>query len=110
MDALCVLCRSPDGMLASGLQGLSIAESHLAELERDTLHLYGLGALESLERSWGVQSAAAVTTVSFMFIDFDEIIPMLPRLRIKFPNILVRFFGRQRCEGRITKRVTEICL
>ncbi|XP_032870994.1 leucine-rich repeat-containing protein 49 isoform X1 [Amblyraja radiata] len=80
--------RSPDGMLASGLQGLSIAESHLAELERDTLHLYGLGALESLERSWGVQSAAAVTTVSFMFIDFDEIIPMLPRLRIKFPNIL----------------------
>ncbi|XP_051898656.1 leucine-rich repeat-containing protein 49 isoform X3 [Pristis pectinata] len=80
--------RSPEGMLISGVQGLSIAESHLAELERDTLHLYGFGALESLERSWGVQTAAAVTTVSFMFIDFDEIIPMLPRLRIKFPNIL----------------------
>ncbi|XP_059801837.1 leucine-rich repeat-containing protein 49 isoform X1 [Hypanus sabinus] len=77
-----------DGMLTSGVSGLSIAESHLAELDRDTLHLYGFGALESLERSWGVQAAAAVTTVSFMFIDFDDIIPILPRLRIKFPNIL----------------------
>ncbi|XP_062927144.1 leucine-rich repeat-containing protein 49-like isoform X3 [Mobula hypostoma] len=77
-----------DGMLTSGVSGLSIAESHLAELDRDTLHLYGVGALESLECSWGVQAAAAVTTVSFMFIDFDDIIPILPRLRIKFPNIL----------------------
>ncbi|XP_069758480.1 leucine-rich repeat-containing protein 49 isoform X2 [Narcine bancroftii] len=81
--------RCPEEMLTSGIQGLSIVESHLAELERDTLHLYGLGALESLERGWGVQTAAIVTTVSFMFLDFDEIVPVLPRLRMKFPNILV---------------------
>uniref|UniRef100_UPI00398F1124 leucine-rich repeat-containing protein 49 isoform X2 n=1 Tax=Pristiophorus japonicus TaxID=55135 RepID=UPI00398F1124 len=80
--------RSPDSMLTAAVQGLSIAESHLAELEGDTLHLYGFGALESLDRSWGVQTAGAVTTVSFMFIDFDEIVTVLPRLRIKFPNIL----------------------
>ncbi|XP_069758481.1 leucine-rich repeat-containing protein 49 isoform X3 [Narcine bancroftii] len=80
--------RCPEEMLTSGIQGLSIVESHLAELERDTLHLYGLGALESLERGWGVQTAAIVTTVSFMFLDFDEIVPVLPRLRMKFPNIL----------------------
>ncbi|XP_067871801.1 leucine-rich repeat-containing protein 49 isoform X4 [Heterodontus francisci] len=80
--------RSPDGMLTCAVQGLSITESHLAELEGDTLHLYGFGALESLDRSWGVQTAGTVTTVSFMFIDFDEIVAVLPRLRIKFPNIL----------------------
>ncbi|XP_041034599.1 leucine-rich repeat-containing protein 49 isoform X3 [Carcharodon carcharias] len=80
--------RSPDGILTCAVQGLSIADSHLAELEGDTLHLYGFGALESLDRSWGVQTAGTVTTVSFMFIDFDEIVTVLPRLRIKFPNIL----------------------
>ncbi|XP_048473239.1 leucine-rich repeat-containing protein 49 isoform X1 [Rhincodon typus] len=80
--------RSPDGILTCTVQGLSIADSHLAELEGDTLHLYGFGALESLDRSWGVQAAGTVTTVSFMFIDFDEIAAVLPRLRIKFPNIL----------------------
>ncbi|XP_078388582.1 leucine-rich repeat-containing protein 49 isoform X2 [Cetorhinus maximus] len=80
--------RSPDGVLTCAVQGLSIADSHLAELEGDTLHLYGFGALESLDRSWGVQTAGTVTTVSFMFIDFDEIVTVLPRLRIKFPNIL----------------------
>ncbi|XP_067829505.1 leucine-rich repeat-containing protein 49-like [Heptranchias perlo] len=80
--------RSPDLMLTSAVQRLSIADSHLAELEGDTLHLYGFGALESLDRGWGVQTAGAVTTVSFMFIDFDEIVPVLPRFRIKFPNIL----------------------
>ncbi|XP_060709616.1 leucine-rich repeat-containing protein 49 isoform X2 [Hemiscyllium ocellatum] len=80
--------RSPDEILTCTVQGLSIADSHLAELEGDTLHLYGFGALESLDRSWGVQAAGTVTTVSFMFIDFDEIAAVLPRLRIKFPNIL----------------------
>ncbi|XP_078055987.1 leucine-rich repeat-containing protein 49 isoform X1 [Mustelus asterias] len=80
--------RSPDGILTCAVQGLSIADSHLAELEGDTLHLYGFGALESLDRSWSVQTAGTVTTVSFMFIDFDEIVTVLPRLRIKFPNIL----------------------
>ncbi|XP_043536237.1 leucine-rich repeat-containing protein 49 isoform X2 [Chiloscyllium plagiosum] len=80
--------RSPDEILTCTVQGLSIADSHLAELEGDTLHLYGFGALESLDRSWGVQAAGTVSTVSFMFIDFDEIAAVLPRLRIKFPNIL----------------------
>ncbi|XP_072348716.1 leucine-rich repeat-containing protein 49-like isoform X2 [Scyliorhinus torazame] len=81
--------RSPDGILTCAVQGLSIADSHLAELEGDTLHLYGFGALESLDRNWGVQTAGSITTISFMFIDFDEIVTVLPRLRIKFPNILV---------------------
>ncbi|XP_072348718.1 leucine-rich repeat-containing protein 49-like isoform X4 [Scyliorhinus torazame] len=80
--------RSPDGILTCAVQGLSIADSHLAELEGDTLHLYGFGALESLDRNWGVQTAGSITTISFMFIDFDEIVTVLPRLRIKFPNIL----------------------
>ncbi|XP_007907154.2 leucine-rich repeat-containing protein 49 isoform X1 [Callorhinchus milii] len=80
--------RSPDSLLPSAVQGLSFTDSHLTELEGDTLCLYGSGALDSLDRSWGVQMAGAVTTISFTFIDFDEIVPVLFRLRIKFPNIM----------------------
>uniref|UniRef100_A0A4W3IE38 Leucine rich repeat containing 49 n=1 Tax=Callorhinchus milii TaxID=7868 RepID=A0A4W3IE38_CALMI len=83
-----LLHRSPDSLLPSAVQGLSFTDSHLTELEGDTLCLYGSGALDSLDRSWGVQMAGAVTTISFTFIDFDEIVPVLFRLRIKFPNIM----------------------
>ncbi|KAF3832309.1 hypothetical protein F7725_025974 [Dissostichus mawsoni] len=33
--------------------------NHLAELDGDTLRLFGPGALEALERGWGVQTASA---------------------------------------------------
>uniref|UniRef100_H3BHC1 Leucine rich repeat containing 49 n=1 Tax=Latimeria chalumnae TaxID=7897 RepID=H3BHC1_LATCH len=79
--------RSSDMVLSNAVQGLCIVDSHLTELEGDILHLYGAGALESVDRNWSVQTAAAVTTVSFMFIDFDEIVPVLPKLKIKFPNV-----------------------
>ena len=62
---------------------------HLAELEGDTLHLYGPGSLESLDKSWGVQAAGSVTTVSFKFIDFDNISKHLHKIRIRFPNVSV---------------------
>ncbi|XP_069480858.1 leucine-rich repeat-containing protein 49 [Ambystoma mexicanum] len=78
--------RSLDSLLSSAVQGLSAVDSHLVELEGDTLHLYGSGALESLDRTWNVQTAGSVTTVSFTFMDFDEIAHMLPKLKMKFPN------------------------
>ncbi|XP_026549283.1 leucine-rich repeat-containing protein 49-like, partial [Notechis scutatus] len=63
-------------------------ESHLVEIDGDVLCLYGSGALESLDRNWSVQTAGNIVTIAFIFIDFDEIIPVLSKLKIKFPNFL----------------------
>ncbi|XP_072201808.1 leucine-rich repeat-containing protein 49 isoform X1 [Excalfactoria chinensis] len=78
--------RSLDTILNSAVQGLSVLESHLVELEGDTLYLYGSGALECLDRNWSVQTAGTIVTVSFVFIEFDEIVQVLTKLKIKFPN------------------------
>ncbi|XP_037308620.2 leucine-rich repeat-containing protein 49 isoform X1 [Pungitius pungitius] len=69
------------------VQSLSLSDSHLAELDGDTLRLFGPGALEALERGWGVQTAGAVTVIAFRYINFNAILPTLPRIRVKFPNL-----------------------
>ncbi|XP_050007888.1 leucine-rich repeat-containing protein 49 isoform X5 [Alexandromys fortis] len=79
---------SLDPGLSSALQGLSVTDTHLVEIEGETLSLYGSGALECLDRNWSVQTASMVTTVSFTFIEFDEIVQVLPKLKMKFPNSL----------------------
>ncbi|XP_059338069.1 leucine-rich repeat-containing protein 49 isoform X2 [Ammospiza nelsoni] len=78
--------RSLDTILSSAVQGLSVLESHLVEVEGDTLGLYGAGALECLDRNWSVQTAGIIATVSFMFIEFDEIVQVLAKVKTKFPN------------------------
>ncbi|XP_061855417.1 leucine-rich repeat-containing protein 49 isoform X2 [Colius striatus] len=80
--------RSLDTILSSAVQGLSVLESHLVEVEGDTLCLYGAGALECLDRNWSVQTAGLIVTVSFMFIEFDEIVQVLTKLKTKFPNFV----------------------
>ncbi|KAM9063565.1 leucine-rich repeat-containing protein 49 isoform 5-T5 [Sarcophilus harrisii] len=90
-NATCVYPEEPgslDPVLSTALQGLAVIENHLVEVDGDTLFLYGSGALESLDRNWSVQTAGLVTTVSFTFIEFDEIVQVLPKLKIKFPNSL----------------------
>ncbi|XP_015677620.2 leucine-rich repeat-containing protein 49 [Protobothrops mucrosquamatus] len=77
--------RSLETLLGKVVPGL---ESHLVEIDGDTLCLYGSGALESLDRNWSVQTTGNIATISFIFIDFDEIIPVLSKLKIKFPNFL----------------------
>ncbi|XP_077375769.1 leucine-rich repeat-containing protein 49 [Festucalex cinctus] len=72
---------------AGSVTSLSLSDSHLAELDGDTLRLFGLGALEALERGWGAQTAGAVTVIAFRYIHFDAIVPALPRIRVKFPNL-----------------------
>lgn len=69
---------------------LSAVDTHLVEIDGDTLYLYGSGALDSLDRNWSVQTAGNIFTVFFIFIDYDEIVPVLPKLRIKFPSCVVR--------------------
>lgn len=71
------------------MQSLSLSESHVAELDGETVRLFGPGALETLERGWGVQTASTVTTIAFRYIQFDSIVPTLPRIRLKFPNLTV---------------------
>ncbi|XP_006888404.1 PREDICTED: leucine-rich repeat-containing protein 49 isoform X2 [Elephantulus edwardii] len=79
---------SVDSGLLSALQGLSVTDTHLVEVDGDTLSLYGSGALECLDRNWSAQTAGMITTVSFTFIEFDEIVQVLPKLKMKFPNSL----------------------
>lgn len=89
-DCLCFV--SPCRLVETGsgsIQSLSLSDSHLAELDGDTLRLFGLGALEALERGWGVQTAGAVTVITLRYINFDAIVPTLPRIRVKFPNLSV---------------------
>ncbi|XP_051513010.1 leucine-rich repeat-containing protein 49-like isoform X1 [Myxocyprinus asiaticus] len=69
------------------VQSLSMSDSHLAELDGETLRLIGPGALETLERCWSVQTAASVTIVTFRYIHFDSIIPTFLRIRLRFPNL-----------------------
>ncbi|XP_063170125.1 leucine-rich repeat-containing protein 49 isoform X1 [Candoia aspera] len=80
--------RSLETLLGKAVPVLSVLESHLVEVDGDTLCLYGSGALESLDRNWSVQTAGNIVAISFIFIDFDEIVPVLPKLKIKFPNFL----------------------
>lgn len=68
---------------------ISSEACHLAELEGDTLNLYGAGSMEALDKNWGVQAAGSVTTVSFKFIDFEEVAKHLHKIRIRFPNVSV---------------------
>ena len=62
----------------------------VAELEEDTLNLYGPLALGAFDRNWGLQAAGAVTTIVFRFIDFDEICKQIHKIRSRFPGTQVR--------------------
>lgn len=62
---------------------------YLSELEGDTLNLYGWGALDALDKNWGIQAAGSITTIAFKFIDFDEITKVLHKIRVRFPNVVV---------------------
>ena len=64
--------------------------NHLADLEGSVLSLYGSGALDAIDRPWGLQAAGSVTAVVFRFIDFDEISRCLHKVRARFPNMQVR--------------------
>ena len=55
---------------SSQVEGVSDSTiCHLAELEGETLYLYGPGSLDALDRNWGQQAANTVTNVVFKFID-----------------------------------------
>ncbi|XP_068243976.1 uncharacterized protein [Palaemon carinicauda] len=59
----------------------------LAELEGDRLSLYGQGALRCTDISWEKSMAAAATTARFQYMNFEDIIDIFPKLRVKFPRL-----------------------
>ena len=65
---------------------------HLAELDSETLYLYGPGSLDALDRNWGSQAVSSVCTISFKFIDFDNIVPHFHKISVRFPSLAVRRF------------------
>ncbi|XP_030832513.1 leucine-rich repeat-containing protein 49 isoform X3 [Strongylocentrotus purpuratus] len=66
---------------------------HLAELDGDTLHLYGSGSLDALDKNWGVQAAGSISTVSIKFVDFNKVARHLQKIRLRFPNVSNVNFG-----------------
>ncbi|XP_064608025.1 leucine-rich repeat-containing protein 49-like isoform X2 [Liolophura sinensis] len=78
---------------APGSKGGNSEMSHLADLEADKLSIYGPGAMEALDKNWGIHAAGAVTTITFKFIDFDVISKHLHKIRTRFPSVHTLVFS-----------------
>ena len=76
-----VVERSPTGILRE--QG----PNFLAELEGRVLRLYGSGALKCTETSWEKGATATATTILFQYINYEDIVEIFPRLRVRFPHL-----------------------
>ncbi|KDR12222.1 hypothetical protein L798_13829, partial [Zootermopsis nevadensis] len=50
------------------------------------LNVYGQGALRFIDRPWNSGKAADVNTVKFNYVNFNSIIPILCRIKHRFPN------------------------
>ncbi|XP_042883592.1 leucine-rich repeat-containing protein 49-like [Penaeus japonicus] len=59
----------------------------LAELEGDCLSLYGQGALRCTDIAWEKALATAATTARFQYMNFDDIVDIFPKLRVKFARL-----------------------
>ena len=64
---------------------------YLAELDGDSLDLYGPGSLDAIDKNWGEKTAASVLSIKFKFIKFPEIIPLFKKLHLRFPGLQVCF-------------------
>ncbi|KAL4228191.1 Leucine-rich repeat-containing protein 49 [Mactra antiquata] len=76
-----------------GQDGKGTNLNNLADLEGDTLTLYGSQSVEALDRNWGMQAAGAVTVIIFKFIDFDEVCKHLHKIRTRFPATQTLMFS-----------------
>uniref|UniRef100_G1NSC5 Leucine-rich repeat-containing protein 49 n=1 Tax=Myotis lucifugus TaxID=59463 RepID=G1NSC5_MYOLU len=83
---------SLDSVLNNALQALSGTDTHLVDVDGDTLSLYGSGALESLDRNWSIQTAGMLffpISVSLNKIDRSEdILILAKRLKVGWLNLM----------------------
>ena len=65
---------------------------HLAELDNNTLSLYGPRSLDALDKTWGDKGGTNCTVecISFKFINFQEIVQRLKTLNERFTAVQVR--------------------
>lgn len=59
----------------------------LAELEGERLSLYGTGALKCTELPWDRAAAAVASTARFQYVNFDDVVDVFHRLRVRFPRL-----------------------
>lgn len=71
----------------NNLESSSMSICHLAELDGETLYLYGSGSLDALDRNWGSQAVSSLTTIAFKFIKYDNIVVHLHKIRTRFPSL-----------------------
>lgn len=50
------------------------------------MNIYGHGALKYVDKQWDVTKANDVVTVKFIYIQFNNIVKVLSKLKIKFSN------------------------
>ena len=77
------------GSASSSISGLVREQgpNFLVELNSGTLNLYGSGALNCIDLPWDKQSALNATTAKFQYVNFDEVIKILTKLRVRFPKL-----------------------
>ena len=66
---------------------------HVCEIVGEVLNLFGDGALEAFDKNWGLQAAGVVTNIHFKFLDFDYISRTIHKIRVRFPNVQVRYLS-----------------
>ena len=77
-----LLRRLPDYCLGS--ININLSKDLISnQVETDTLRLYGVAALDGLDKNNTVSNVAAISHIYFKFIPFDSIIPHFPKLRVR---------------------------
>ena len=62
---------------------------YFCDLDGEVLSLYGVDSLGELDKNWGVQTTAAVITITFHFMYFDTVADNLYKVKAKFPGVMV---------------------
>ncbi|EDO45771.1 predicted protein, partial [Nematostella vectensis] len=82
---------------------------HLAELDGETLYLYGPGSLDALDRNWGAQAVNSVSVISFKFIEYDAIVPHFHKIGTRFPSLPHTPFDRDQTSTKEEEISLYIC-
>lgn len=51
------------------------------------LNIYGQGALRFIDKSWNASKAGDIITVKFNYLNFNSIVGVLHKLKVRFPNV-----------------------
>lgn len=58
----------------------------MIEIAGRHLNIYGQGAIRYIDKSWNPTKAADVFTINFHYVNFNNVIGVLSKLKPKFPN------------------------